>query len=104
MFKRILIANRGEIACRIIKTARKMGIATVAVYSDADRDALHVEMADEAIAIGAAAARESYLNADKIIDACKRSGAQALHPGYGFLSENAEFARRVEEEGIVFIG
>ena len=104
MFTKILIANRGEIACRVIKTARKMGIKTVAVYSDADRDALHVELADEAVCIGAAPSRESYLVMDKIIAACKQTGAQAVHPGYGFLSENAEFARRVEEEGIVFIG
>src|SRR4029453_7415066 len=104
MFKRILIANRGEIACRVIKTAKKMGIATVAVYSEADRDALHVELADEAGFIGPAASRESYLVMDKIIAACKETGAQAVHPGYGFLSENEEFARRVEEEGIVFIG
>ena len=104
MFKKILIANRGEIACRVIKTATKMGIATVAVYSEADRDALHVELADEAVFIGPAASRESYLVMDKIIAACKETGAQAVHPGYGFLSENEEFARRVEEEGIVFIG
>jgi len=104
MFTKILIANRGEIACRVIKTARKMGIKTVAVYSDADRDARHVELADEAVHIGAAPSRESYLQADKIIAACKQTGAQAVHPGYGFLSENEAFARRVEEEGIVFIG
>ena len=104
MFTKILIANRGEIACRVIKTAKKMGIATVAVYSDADRDALHVELADEAVCIGPAPSRESYLVMDKIIAACKQTGAQAVHPGYGFLSENAAFARRVEEEGIVFIG
>ena len=104
MFTKILIANRGEIACRVIKTARKMGIKTVAVYSDADCDALHVKMADEAVHIGPAPSRESYLVIDKIIDACKRTGAQAVHPGYGFLSENAAFAKRVEEEGIVFIG
>jgi propionyl-CoA carboxylase alpha chain len=104
MFKKILIANRGEIACRVIKTARKMGILTVAVYSEADRDALHVELADEAVLLGAAPSRESYLVADKIIAACKATGAQAVHPGYGFLSENEDFARRVEEEGIVFIG
>jgi propionyl-CoA carboxylase alpha chain len=104
MFKKILIANRGEIACRVIKTAKKMGIATVAVYSEADRDARHVELADEAVFIGAAPSRESYLVADKIIEACKATGAQAVHPGYGFLSENEDFARRVEEEGIVFIG
>ena len=92
MFKRILIANRGEIACRIIKTARRMGIGTVAVYSEADRDALHVEMADEAVLIGPPAASESYLVIDKIVDACKRTGAEAVHPGYGFLSENPDFA------------
>ena len=104
MFTKILIANRGEIACRVIKTAKKMGIVTVSVYSEADRDALHVELADEAVCIGPAPSRESYLVMDKIIAACKQTGAQAVHPGYGFLSENAEFARRVEEEGIVFIG
>ena len=104
MFTKILIANRGEIACRVIKTAKKMGIATVAVYSEADRDALHVELADEAVCIGPAPSRESYLVMDKIIAACKQTGAQAVHPGYGFLSENAVFAKRVEEEGIVFIG
>jgi propionyl-CoA carboxylase alpha chain len=104
MFKKILIANRGEIACRVMKTARRMGRATVAVYSDADRDALHVEMADEAIHIGAAAASESYLVAEKIIDACKQSGAEAVHPGYGFLSERASFCEALEKQGIVFIG
>jgi propionyl-CoA carboxylase alpha chain len=104
MFKKILIANRGEIACRVIKTARQMGIKTVAVYSDADRDARHVELADEAVFIGAAPSRESYLQADKIIAACKQTGAEAVHPGYGFLSENESFAKRVEEEGITFIG
>ena len=104
MFTKILIANRGEIACRVIKTARKMGIKTVAVYSDADKDARHVMLADEAVNIGPAPSRESYLLADKIIAACKQTGAQAIHPGYGFLSENASFAKRVEEEGIVFIG
>src|SRR5918994_622088 len=104
MFKKILIANRGEIACRVIKTARKMGIKTVAVYSDADRDARHVELADESVHIGPAPSRDSYLQADKIIAACKQTGAQAVHPGYGFLSENEAFARRVEEEGITFIG
>jgi propionyl-CoA carboxylase alpha chain len=104
VFKKILIANRGEIACRVITTAKKMGIATVAVYSEADRDARHVELADESVFIGAAPSRESYLVADKIIAACKSTGAQAVHPGYGFLSENEAFAKRVEEEGIVFIG
>src|ERR1700704_1927797 len=104
MFKRILIANRGEIACRIIKTARRMGIETVAVYSEADRDALHVEMADQAVPIGAPPAAESYLSIEKIIAAGKRSGAQAVHPGYGFLSERAAFAKALAEAGIVFIG
>ena len=104
MFKKILIANRGEIACRVIKTARRMGILTVAVYSDADRDALHVEMADESVHIGAAPAAESYLVADKIIAACKETGAEAVHPGYGFLSERAAFCAALEKEGIVFIG
>jgi propionyl-CoA carboxylase alpha chain len=104
MFKKILIANRGEIACRVIKTARKMGILTVAVYSEADKDSLHVDLADEAVCIGPAASKESYLVMDKIIAACKQTGAEAVHPGYGFLSENAEFSRRLEEEGIKFIG
>ncbi|MEB0057077.1 MULTISPECIES: acetyl/propionyl/methylcrotonyl-CoA carboxylase subunit alpha [unclassified Variovorax] len=104
MFKKILIANRGEIACRVIKTAKKMGILTVAVYSDADKEARHVELADEAVHIGGAASRDSYLQVDRIIAACKQTGAEAVHPGYGFLSENEAFARKVEEEGIVFIG
>src|SRR4051812_15259737 len=104
MFKKILIANRGEIACRVIKTAKKMGIATVAVYSEADKDALHAELADERVLLGPAPSRESYLVADKIIAAAKATGAEAIHPGYGFLSENEAFARRVEEEGLVFIG
>ena len=104
MFTKILIANRGEIACRVIATARKMGIKTVAVYSDADKEARHVKLADEAVNIGPAPSRESYLLADKIIAACKATGAQAVHPGYGFLSENAEFSKRCEEEGITFIG
>ena len=104
MFKKILIANRGEIACRVIKTAKRMGIATVAVYSDADRDALHVEMADEAVHIGPPAATESYLQIDRIIEACKQTGAEAVHPGYGFLSEREAFARALADAGIVFIG
>jgi propionyl-CoA carboxylase alpha chain len=104
MFRKILIANRGEIACRVIKTAKKLGIATVAVYSEADKDALHVELADEAVLLGPAPSRESYLVADKIIAAAKQTGAQAIHPGYGFLSENEDFAKRVEDEGLVFIG
>ena len=104
MFQKILIANRGEIACRIIKTAKQMGVKTVAVYSEADRDARHVELADEAVFIGPAPSRESYLVIQNIIEACKLTGAQAVHPGYGFLSENEEFARLVEEQGIVFIG
>ncbi|MFM8795812.1 MAG: biotin carboxylase N-terminal domain-containing protein, partial [Betaproteobacteria bacterium] len=104
MFKKILIANRGEIACRVIATARKMGIQTVAVYSEADKEARHVQLADEAVLLGPAPSRESDLVAEKIIAACKQTGAQAVHPGYGFLSENEDFARRVEEEGLVFIG
>jgi propionyl-CoA carboxylase alpha chain len=104
MFKKILIANRGEIACRVIATAQKMGIQTVAVYSEADKEARHVQLADEAVLIGPAASRESYLVADKIIAAAKATGAQAIHPGYGFLSENAEFSKRCEDEGIAFIG
>ncbi|MGE5369170.1 MAG: acetyl/propionyl/methylcrotonyl-CoA carboxylase subunit alpha, partial [Chloroflexota bacterium] len=104
MFRKILIANRGEIACRIMKTAKKMGIATVAVYSDADADALHVEMADEAIHLGPPPAAQSYLLIDKIVAACKQTGAEAVHPGYGFLSERAAFANALKEAGIVFIG
>jgi propionyl-CoA carboxylase alpha chain len=104
MFKTILIANRGEIACRIIKTARRMGIRTVAVYSEADKDALHVEMADEAVAIGPPPAAESYLVIDKIVAACLKTGAEAVHPGYGFLSERAAFAHALAEAKIVFIG
>jgi propionyl-CoA carboxylase alpha chain len=104
MFKRILIANRGEIACRVIKTARRMGIQSVAVYSEADRDALHVEMADEAVPIGPPAAAESYLVIDKIVEACRKTGAEAVHPGYGFLSEREAFPRALEAAGIVFIG
>jgi len=104
MFKKILIANRGEIACRVIKTARRMGIKTVAVYSEADRNAVHVEMADEAVLIGPAPAAQSYLIAEKIIEAAKKTGAEAIHPGYGFLSENAGFAEALKEAGIAFIG
>ena len=104
MFTKILIANRGEIACRVIRSARKMGIKTVAVYSEADRDARHVELADEAVCIGPPPSRESYLRADRIIEACKATGAQAVHPGYGFLSENEGFSRDLEAAGIVFIG
>jgi propionyl-CoA carboxylase alpha chain len=104
MFKKILIANRGEIACRVIKTARKMGIATVAVYSDADRNALHVRMADEAVHIGPPPAAESYIVIDKIMAAIKETGAEAVHPGYGFLSENKKFAEALEAEGVAFIG
>ena len=104
MFKKILIANRGEIACRVMKTARKMGIRTVAVYSDADRDALHVEMADEAVHIGPAQAAQSYLVIEKIVDACKTTGAEAVHPGYGFLSEREAFPIALQKAGVVFIG
>jgi propionyl-CoA carboxylase alpha chain len=104
MFKKILIANRGEIACRVIKSARKLGIKTVAVYSEADCDALHVEMADEAVAIGPAAAVQSYLVIEKIVDACKRTGAEAVHPGYGFLSEREAFPIALQKAGVVFIG
>jgi propionyl-CoA carboxylase alpha chain len=104
VFKKILIANRGEIACRVIRTARRMGIATVAVYSEPDKDARHVALADEAVCIGAAPARDSYLAMDRMLAACRQTGAEAVHPGYGFLSENAEFCRRLEAESIVFIG
>jgi propionyl-CoA carboxylase alpha chain len=104
MFQKILIANRGEIACRVIKTARKMGIKTVAVYSDADRNALHVSMADEAVHIGPAPANQSYIVIDKIMDAIAKTGAQAVHPGYGFLSENMNFAAALEKAGVVFVG
>jgi propionyl-CoA carboxylase alpha chain len=104
LFRKILIANRGEIACRIIKTARKMGIATVAVYSDADRDALHVRMADEAVHVGAAPASESYLRIDRIVEAARERGAEAVHPGYGFLSEREAFATALAKAGMVFIG
>ena len=104
MFDKILIANRGEIACRVITTARKMGIATVAIYSDADRNALHVRMADEALHIGPSPANESYIVIDKVMTAIRESGAQAVHPGYGFLSENPRFAGALEKEGVAFIG
>ncbi|NCO17193.1 MAG: ATP-grasp domain-containing protein, partial [Alphaproteobacteria bacterium] len=104
MFEKILIANRGEIACRIIKSARRMGIATVAVYSDADRHALHVQMADEAIHIGPSPAAQSYIVIERIMEAVRASGAEAVHPGYGFLSENRAFAAALEAEGVVFIG
>ncbi len=104
MFKKILIANRGEIACRVIKTARKMGIQTVAIYSDADANALHVSMADEAVHIGPAPANQSYIVIDKVMDAIRQTGAEAVHPGYGFLSENPKFAEALEAEGVAFIG
>ncbi|MBC7157097.1 MAG: acetyl/propionyl-CoA carboxylase subunit alpha, partial [Rhodobacteraceae bacterium] len=104
MFDRILIANRGEIACRVIKTARRMGIATVAVHSEADARALHVRMADEAVAIGPAPASQSYLVIDRIVEAVRATGAQAVHPGYGFLSENPRFAQALAAEGVAFIG
>ena len=104
MFKKILIANRGEIACRVMRTARRMGIKTVAVHSDVDADALHVREADEAVAIGSATAVDSYLRGDAILAACQATGAEAVHPGYGFLSENAEFATMLRDTGIVFIG
>src|SRR6056297_242093 len=104
MFKKILIANRGEIACRVIKTARKMGIATVAIYSDADRNALHVKMADEAVHIGPPPANESYIVIDKVMEAIRQTGAEAVHPGYGFLSENPKVAQALEAEGVAFIG
>jgi propionyl-CoA carboxylase alpha chain len=104
MFNKILIANRGEIACRVIKTARKMGIQTVAIYSDADKQALHVQMADEAIHIGPPPANQSYIVIDKVMDAIKQSGAEAVHPGYGFLSENSKFAEALEDAGVAFVG
>jgi propionyl-CoA carboxylase alpha chain len=104
VFDKILIANRGEIACRVIKSAQNMGIKTVAVYSDADRNALHVQMADEAVNIGPPPSAQSYLCGDKILQACLDTGAQAVHPGYGFLSENSEFCETLAAAGIVFIG
>ena len=104
MFKKILIANRGEIACRVIKTTRRMGIKTVAVYSDADARALHVEMADEKVHIGPPAAAQSYLLIEKIVEACQKTGAEAVHPGYGFLSERSAFPKALAAAGITFIG
>src|SRR5258705_4240274 len=104
MFKRILIANRGEIACRIIRTARRLAIETVAVYSEADHDALHVEMADHAVLIGPPPAAQSYLVIEKIVDACKSTGAEAVHPGYGFLSEQKAFAEALLQAVVTFIG
>src|SRR5262245_44306551 len=104
MFSKILIANRGEIACRVIKTARRLGIRTVAVFSDADRDALHVEMADEAVHLGPPPAAQSYLVIDRILDACRATGAEAVHPGYGFLSEREAFAEALQAARIAFIG
>ena len=104
MFTRILIANRGEIACRVIDTCRRLGVQTVAVHSDVDARARHVAMADQAVSLGGAAPAESYLRGDAIIDAARATGAQAIHPGYGFLSENPEFVEAVEAAGLVFIG
>ena len=104
MFEKILIANRGEIACRVIKTAKAMGIKTVAIYSDADKNALHVKMADEAVHIGPPPANQSYIVIDKVMEAIKQTGAQSVHPGYGFLSENSKFAEALEAAGVAFIG
>ncbi|MEM8842383.1 MAG: biotin carboxylase N-terminal domain-containing protein, partial [Pseudomonadota bacterium] len=104
MLKKILIANRGEIACRVITTARKLGVKTVAVYSEADANSKHVAMADQSVSIGPAAVAQSYLKGDRIIEAALKTGAQAIHPGYGFLSENANFVQIVEDHGLTFIG
>jgi 3-methylcrotonyl-CoA carboxylase alpha subunit len=104
MFDRLLIANRGEIACRIIRTARRLGLWTVAVYSDADRNAWHVAQADQAVRLGPAPAGESYLNIEAILEAARTSGAQAVHPGYGFLAENADFAEACQAAGLIFVG
>ena len=104
IFDKILVANRGEIACRVMRTAHRLGIATVAVFSEADRNALHLQFADEVVGIGPARSRDSYLSIDRIIDACLKTGATAVHPGYGFLAENAAFCERLEREGITFIG
>ena len=103
-FRTLLIANRGEIACRVIRTAKAMGLRTVAVYSEADRGAMHVAMADEAVLLGPARARDSYLNIARVIEAAQQSGAEAVHPGYGFLSESAEFAQACFEAGLIFVG
>ena len=104
MFNKLLVANRGEIACRVMRTAKHLGIKTVAVYSDADRDALHTLMADEAVHIGKAPSAESYLAVDNILEACRHTGADAVHPGYGFLSENSRFVAAVEAAGVTFVG
>ena len=104
MFDKLLIANRGEIACRVIKTAHKMGLTTVAIYSDADKNALHVEMADEAVHVGPAAVNQSYIVIDNVMRAVKKTGAQAVHPGYGFLSENSKFAEALQQAGVAFVG